>query len=200
MEKIDDVRYIINKSSGKMGAAIAKACKLRGAQVLLLRSKNSPQPNMLVKEELFVTTEDLLELIKKYIKDYDVIYHTAAVSDFVVENSFQGKISSEKEFSLKLKPQIKIINQIKKLNPKIRLIAFKAEYTSSKKELVKAALDKLKKSRADSVVANDISSGRGFEVDENEVYVVLPDGKTKHFPLAAKDIIADQVVDYIEKN
>jgi phosphopantothenoylcysteine decarboxylase/phosphopantothenate--cysteine ligase len=200
MEKIDDVRYIANKASGKMGVAIAQECYLRGANVLLLRAKNSVKPRFIIKEELFISAQDLFKLIKKYIKDYDVIYHTAAVSDFSVENSFEGKISSKTELMLKLKPQIKIISQIKKLNSKIRLIAFKAEYTSNKKTLVKAAYEKIKETKADAVVANDVSNNKGFDVDQNEVYIVSPDGSSKHLPLSSKKEIARGIVDYIESN
>ena len=142
MEKIDEVRYITNKASGRMGVAIAEECYLRGAEVLLLRAKNSVKPRYLTKEELFTSAKDLFNLVKKHTKNYDVFYHTAAVSDFSVGNSFKGKLSSKKALTLKLEPQIKIINQIKKFNPKISLIAFKAEYTANKKELVQAALNK----------------------------------------------------------
>lgn len=199
-EKIDEVRYITNKASGKMGAAIAEECKLRGAEVLLLRAKSSVKPRYLIREELFASSEDLLGLVKKYAKDYDVIYHTAAVSDFSVENVFKGKLSSKNALTLKLKPQVKIIDQIKKINPKIRLIAFKAEYISDKNKLVQAAQDKLKESSADAVVANDVSENKGFEVDQNEVYIVLPKGPVKHLPLKSKREIANQIVDYIESN
>jgi phosphopantothenoylcysteine decarboxylase/phosphopantothenate--cysteine ligase len=200
MEKIDDVRYIANKASGKMGVAIAEECKSRGADVLLLRAKNSVTPRLLIKEELFSSAEELFDLVKKYTKDYAVFYHTAAVSDFAVENNYKGKLSSKQSLTVTLKPQIKILDQIKKLNPKIRLIAFKAEYTSDEKKLIKAALEKLKESSADAIVANDVSNGRGFEVDKNEVYVVLPDGSAKHLSLASKQEIAKQMVDYIESN
>jgi phosphopantothenoylcysteine decarboxylase/phosphopantothenate--cysteine ligase len=200
MEKIDDVRYITNKASGKMGVAIAEECKLRGADVLLLRAKNSVKPRYLMKEELFTSAEDLLRLVKKYAKSYAVFYHTAAVSDFTVENNFKGKLSSKQTLTIALKPQIKILDQIKKLNPKICLIAFKAEYTSDGKKLVQMALQRLQESRADAIVANDVSNGRGFEVDQNEVHIVLPDGSTKHLPLASKKEIAKKIVDYIESD
>jgi phosphopantothenoylcysteine decarboxylase / phosphopantothenate---cysteine ligase len=102
---------------------------------------------------------------------------------------------------LTLKPQIKILEQIKRLHPKIRLIAFKAEHESDIKKLKQKAETKLKESHADAVIANDIGSNdRGFESDNNEVLIVLPDGKTKHILLASKKQIAKQIVAYISSN
>jgi phosphopantothenoylcysteine decarboxylase / phosphopantothenate---cysteine ligase len=200
-EKIDDVRYITNRASGKMGVAIAEECKLRGADVLLLRAKTAVKPRFLMQEEVFVSTAELFNLVKKYAKDYHYFYHTAAVSDFTVANDFKGKLSSKQAISLDLKPQVKILDKIKKLNPKIYLIGFKAEPLSDEKELIKVALDKLRESGADAIVANDISKNdRGFEVDQNEVYIVLPNGLSKHLPLAPKKEIAKGIVDYIEDN
>lgn len=198
MEKIDDMRYITNRSSGKMGIAIAQECYLGGADVLLLRAKNSVKPRYSINEEQFTTAEELFSLVKKHVKNYQYFYHTAAVSDFSVENKYKGKLSSKQSVSIILKPQIKILGQIKKLNPKIRLIAFKAEYSSNEKKLIQAARKKLKESHADIVIANDISQkDRGFEVDQNEVYIVSSDGLIKHLALSSKREIAKNTVDYI---
>jgi phosphopantothenoylcysteine decarboxylase / phosphopantothenate---cysteine ligase len=198
-EKIDEVRYITNRSSGKMGAAIAEEYYLRGANVLLLRAKNSVKPRYLIKEKQFITARDLLLLIKKYVKDYQYFYHSAAVSDFSVKNQYKGKLSSKKQHSIILVPQVKILDRIKRLNPIIKLIAFKAEYVSNEKKLVNLALNRLRESSADAIVANDISRGdRGFEVDHNEAYIVLPDGSNKHLSLSSKREIARGIVDYVE--
>jgi len=197
-EKIDDVRFITNRSSGKMGAAIADACYERGAEVLLLRAKNSVTPRYHMREELFETAEELSSLIKKYAPVYDMCFHSAAVSDFSVKNKIQGKLSSDKETILELEPQIKIIEQIKKINSHIRLIAFKAEYESNHTVLQELAKKKLEESHADAVIANDISQkDRGFEAENNEVVIVLSNGESKLFSLNSKKKIADNIVDYI---
>lgn len=196
MENIDGVRFITNRSSGKMGVAIAEECYLRGANTLLLRAKNSVKPRYAVKEELFTSSEELFALVKKHTKDYAYFYHAAAVSDFSVENNYKGKLSAKQPHTLALKPQIKILDQIKKLNPKIFLVAFKAEYTSNKEKIIQAALSRLNESSANIIVANDVSrEDRGFEVDQNEVYIVFPDGSTKHLPLSSKREIAKNIVE-----
>ncbi len=199
-EKIDDVRFITNRSSGKMGIAIAEACYERGAEVLLLRSKSAVLPRYHFKEKVFTTAEELLNLLKENIHDYDYCYHVAAVSDFKVKNKRDGKLSSKNSVTLELEPQEKIIDHIKKINPHIKLIAFKAEYESDVNKLKLSARRKLKETLADAVVANDISKkDRGFETDTNEVLIVLLDGKNKHLKLASKKEIAKQLVAYIEQ-
>src|SRR3989339_1786318 len=183
-EKIDEVRFITNRSSGKMGSALAEECYLRGADVLLLRAKNSVSPRYLIKEKIFETAEELLQLIKVNINDTDVFFQTAAISDYKVEQPYEGKLSSKQSVVLKLKPQIKIVDHIKKLNPKTKLIAFKAEYSLSEKKLIEEASKKIKDSNADFVIANDIGrSDRGFESDNNEVYIISKNGRVKKIEL-----------------
>lgn len=199
-EKIDDVRYITNRSSGKMGVAIAQVCHERGADVLLLRAKNSVSPRYHLKEKLFETADELLTLLKEELNNYDMCYHTAAVSDFYVKNKLEGKFASEKTVNLILEPHLKIIEQIKNINPDIRLIAFKAEHESDTNKLIRIALQKLKETNADAVIANDISKqDRGFETDTNEVVLVLPDGKSKLIPFDTKTVIAGKIVEYINE-
>jgi phosphopantothenoylcysteine decarboxylase/phosphopantothenate--cysteine ligase len=198
IEKIDEVRSITNRSSGKMGVALAEECYLRGADVLLLRAKSSVRPRYLIKEKIFETAEELFQLIKVNIYDSDIFFQVAAVSDFKVDKIIKGKISSDDSINLKLVPQIKIINQIKKLSPKTTLIAFKAEYGLSEKDLINEGQKKLKESNADFVVANDISrSDRGFESDNNEVYIISKNKSVKKILLNSKREIAKSIVDFI---
>ncbi|MBI5122474.1 bifunctional phosphopantothenoylcysteine decarboxylase/phosphopantothenate--cysteine ligase CoaBC [Candidatus Roizmanbacteria bacterium] len=198
IEKIDEIRFIANRSSGKMGVALAEECYLRGADVLLLRAKNSVTPRYLIKEKIFDTAEDLFSLIKENIKNTNLFFQVAAVSDYKVSQSFKGKLSGDNLVNLKLIPQIKIIDQIKKLSPKTTLIAFKAEYELEEKELIKKALEKLKKSKADFVIANNISRGdRGFESDDNEVFVISKNGKVKKISLTSKREIAKKIVEFV---
>ncbi|MEK7522061.1 MAG: bifunctional phosphopantothenoylcysteine decarboxylase/phosphopantothenate--cysteine ligase CoaBC [Patescibacteria group bacterium] len=198
VEKIDEVRSITNKSSGKMGVAIAEECYLRGADVLLLRAKNSVKPRYLIKEKIFETAEELLQLIKVNIKNTDLFFQVAAVSDFKVDQQVKGKIPSDNFVNLKLISQIKIVDQIKKLSPKATLIAFKAEYGLSEKDLIKEGQKKLQESKADYVIANDISQkDRGFESDDNEVYVISKDKSVKKIAFTSKRKIAKQIIEFV---
>jgi phosphopantothenoylcysteine decarboxylase/phosphopantothenate--cysteine ligase len=198
IEKIDEVRFISNRSSGKMGAALAEECYLRGADVLLLRSKNSVKPRYLIKEKIFETAKELFNLIKENIKNTDMFYQTAAVSDYKVGQTFKGKLSSKKSVTLKLAPQIKIIDQLKKLSPKTILVAFKAVYSSEEEILVREGKKKLEESKADFVVVNDVSrSDRGFESNNNEVWVISAGGSVKKIPYASKREVAKNIINLL---
>lgn len=199
IEKIDDVRYITNKSSGKMGVALAEECYVRGAEVILLRSKTAVKPRYLMTEHEFETADDLLENIRSEIRAVDIFFHTAAVSDFEVTQNINGKISSHQATTLELKPRQKILDQIKKLNPQVLLVPFKAEFSLSDEELLKVAQQRLHEADADAIIANDISqSDRGFQADTNEVVVITKDGGVQKLPLTTKKIIAKQIIDTLQ--
>lgn len=187
-EPIDEVRYITNNASGKMGVAIAETCFLQGAEVLLVRSKTAVSTRYDIKQIIFETADELEGILKREIKKYDVLFQTAAVSDFQVGKQ-SGKLDSKKDFILKLSPRRKIIAQIKKWHPKIKLIAFKAVWGDS---------EKLKESNADAVVVNDVSkSDRGFMADDNEVIVIKKTGEEKKITLRSKKEVAEELVPFL---
>ncbi len=199
-EEIDPVRVITNKSSGKMGNAIAEQAFLRGADVLLLRGHNSAEPHYNINEEKFTTVNDLFQKIKNNIKNFDMIVHAAAVSDFEVNNKEDKKIKSNQELHLELAPTTKILENLKKLNKEIFLVGFKAEYNFSKDELIGSAYGILKSADADLIVANDVGKeNAGFDVDTNEVFVVDKKKNVEHIELADKRIVADRILDMIIK-
>ena len=198
-EEIDPVRVITNKSSGKMGNAIAEQAYLRGANVLLLRGHNSVEPSYNIQEEKFTTVNDLFQKIKNNIKNFDVVIHAAAVSDFEV-NRENKKIKSNQELHLELAPTTKILENLKKLNKKIFLVGFKAEYKLNNKYLIESAYNLLKSANADLIIANDVGKEqRGFDVDTNEVFVVDKNKKVEHVKLSDKRIVADRILDNLVK-
>ncbi|MBI2654379.1 bifunctional phosphopantothenoylcysteine decarboxylase/phosphopantothenate--cysteine ligase CoaBC [Candidatus Woesearchaeota archaeon] len=198
VEEIDPVRVITNKSSGKMGTGIAEQAFLRGADVFLLRGYNSIESNYNIKEEKFTTVHDLFDKIKKNIKKFGIVIHSAAVSDFAINNKQNKKIKSNKELHLELTPTTKIFERLKKLNKRIFLVGFKAEYNVSKNDLTNSAFNLLKSADADLVVANDVGkTNMGFDVDTNEVFVVDKNKNFLHIKLADKRIIADKILDVI---
>lgn len=198
IEEIDPVRVITNKSSGKMGCCIAEQAFLRGADVFLLRGHNSIEPNCSIKEEKFETVDDLYNKIRKNIKNADVVIHSAAVSDFTINNKNNAKIKSGKELHLELAPAAKIFEKLKNLSKKIFLVGFKAEYKMPTVKLVDSAYMLLKSANADLVVANDVGKkGRGFDVDTNEVFVVDKKKKVELIRLADKRVVADKILDII---
>lgn len=198
IEPIDDVRVITNKSSGKMGVAIAEAAKLAGADVLLLRSHTSVTPRLAVDEMVFDTADSLEKLMRTYCPSYDICIHAAAVSDFSVKNIHTGKTSSDKPLALELEPRKKILESIKTYNPHIFLVAFKAELGVSDETLVRLAQERLGNAHADLIIANDVGrAGVGFQSDENEVFVIDTKGKVVHLPSAPKSVIARQIIELL---
>lgn len=199
VELIDEVRTITNRSSGKMGVALAQACYQQGADVLLLRAGSSVASKTQLKEKTFNTGEQLSNLIKRYVKDYDVIFHVAAVSDFVLEDNYQGKIDSRREITLRLKPAPKICDNIKLWHLSIKLICFKAVYKKNRRQIISEGLNKLKQTKADYIVINDVGKkGIGFEVDDNEVYIVDKKGLVKKIDKAPKREVARQILSLID--
>ena len=220
IEEIDPVRVITNKSSGKMGTYIAEEAFFRGADVTLIRGINSIEPKLPLNDIKITSAKDLFNQIKKNIRDKDAIIHTAAVSDFEVNNKKDRKIKSSEELHLELTPTTKILENIKilekqsfsgrrkskafssEIKKNIFLVGFKAEYNVSEKELIKSAYELLKSADADLIIANDVGKkGRGFDVDTNEVFIVDKNRKVKHLSLNDKRIIGSKILDYIfEKN
>lgn len=200
IEPIDDVRVITNKSSGKMGVAIAESAFLHGARVTLIRSTTSVSSRYGLKEELFDTAESLRQKIGKVIATTDVFIHVTAVSDFKVKNPIRGKSSSDTPLSLELEPQSKILDAIKTMNQNVYLVAFKAEYDVPKNELVAIAKNRLDKANADMIVVNDVAlAGSGFQSDYNEVSIITKNGKVTPVARAPKPMIADAIVEEIIK-
>ena len=161
---------------------------------------NSAEYHYNLNEEKFSTVKDLFEKIKKNLKNFDIVIHAAAVSDFELNSKINKKIKSNKELHLELAPTTKILENLKKLNRKIFLVGFKAEYNFSKNELVKSAYSLLKSSDSDLIVANDVGKeNMGFDADTNEVFIVDRKKKVEHIKLSDKRIVADRLLDNITK-
>lgn len=197
-EPIDPVRFITNKGTGKMGAAIASQAKIRGADVLLLRAHTAVTPEVNVREKYFETGAELESLIKSYSVKYDYIFHTAAVSDFIPYGFKDEKIKSGHDFTLKLRPAEKILHKIKIWNPGMIVIGFKAVYKTKKAELIRMGMDKLRISGSDYIMVNDVGGkGIGFGSQENEVYVISPEGFEMKISKAEKSVVARKILDFV---
>ena len=201
-EFIDRVRFISNPSTGKMGVALAKAAHQRGAHVTLILGEGStvePPPGI---TSLYVTTgqemlSEILTLIQT--KQFDAFLAAAAICDFMVPSSEATKISSREGFSIHLEPVPKITHAIRKANPDLFIVAFKAEYTPNAEILIKAASQKLRAENLNLVIANDLSSSKtGFSSETNEVYVIS-EKETIHIPLNTKETIAHRLLDMIKE-
>jgi len=193
-EPIDDIRFITNHASGKMGASLADALYLAGAEVVYVHAENAAMPRYQMRAVPFVGADDLEQVLRIEVPKADALFHTAAISDFSIEKK-SGKISSAHPVSLLLIPRKKILSQIKQWNPDIFLVGFKAEAGISEKELIAQAQKRMEESGADVMIANEVGKkDRGFAADMNEVILVWKNGRMKMIPLASKREIAEKIV------
>ncbi len=193
-EYIDPIRYITNASSGRMGVAIAEEAELRGAEVTLIRTKGSV-PSFVENQIEVETVEEMLEAIENELrsKEYDVVVLAAAVSDFRVKEKANVKIKSGKSLTLELEPTPKIIDRIKKLQPDVFLVGFKAETGLSEEELIEAARKQIKRAGSDLVVTNTL---KAFGSEENEVLLVT-EKSVRKIPRMSKRELAERLWDEI---
>ncbi|WP_405270864.1 phosphopantothenoylcysteine decarboxylase [Methanobrevibacter sp.] len=197
-EPIDSVRGITNKSSGKMGLALAKEAYIRGADLTLVVANVSVEIPSVFDVIHVETSSEMNEVILGLVPDFDIFIATAAVSDFEFKDKYDKKIDSESSLFLNLKPTTKIIRQVKKINPDIFLVGFKAEFNISKEDIICCARKQIEQAGTDLVIANDISkSDCHFGSDSNEVLIV--DDEVLSVPLASKREIAKIIFDVISK-
>lgn len=176
---IDKVRVMTNVFGGSLGLVISLEAQKRGARVVLLLGPGRvqlPQKNPSnLKIIRFKYFNELLSLMKKEVSsgNYDVIIHSAAVSDYTPNNIYKGKINSNrKNLIIKFKPTLKIVDLIKKWDPSIFLVKFKLEVSTKKKELIEKAYCSMIKSKANLMIANDfkdvIKKHKAFIIDNNK--------------------------------
>ena len=192
LEAVDPVRYITNRSSGKMGAAIADAASMRGARVIFICGKESVLPQESCSKTVKVeTTDDMYRAVMENLTEADVVIKAAAPADYKVEPSEQ-KIKS-KSFALNLVKNIDIAAEVGKIKGNRKLVVFAAETEN----LLKNAKEKLKKKNADLIVANDVTKeGAGFSYDTNIVTILSAD-KTTAYEKMTKREVAEIILDRI---
>ncbi len=198
-EEIDSVRGITNRSSGKMGVEIAREAFIRGAEVTMLCGRMDIQVPRIFRVVNVESTEEMQLELKNLLTKNDIFVSAAAVSDFIPEKSEQDnayKISSDNDITLHLKRAPKIINSVKKINPDIFLVGFKAEYNVSRDQLIDSANRRMKESGADIMIANDVAvKGGGFGSDKNEITII--DENVFSVPLTSKREISQRILDKI---
>jgi phosphopantothenoylcysteine decarboxylase/phosphopantothenate--cysteine ligase len=188
-EDIDPVRFIGNRSSGKMGYAISKAASLRGAEVTLVSGPSSQTVYQEVKTINVRSAAEMESAIKKEITKNDLLIMSAAVSDFRPIKAASNKIKKENGMmDLKLELNPDILSSIKKRKTKV--IGFALE---TQNELSNAK-KKLKEKNLDMIVLNSPGKESGFEVDTNKVTIIKQNGKSIKLPLLSKFQVANKIL------
>lgn len=179
---IDDTRLISNQSTGKLGQLLALGLDKLKAKVTLLEGPvEEPLQSSSIRIKKFAFFDELLKLLKFEVwQKYDIIIHAAAVSDYRLKKAFKTKIpSSLKALTLTLTPTPKIINEIKKIDPKSFLVGFKLESRISPQRAVKATRDLFTKAHCDLVVANSIQNKNYLGYIVNREKNILSEAKSR---------------------
>ena len=211
VEHIDPIRVISNTSSGKMGySLLKKAIDLRLDVTLVKGSTMIDLEYTKLKDQFDFkliearTSQQMMDSVLGELssKPYDIIILAAAVSDFKPEFSSSDKITTDRDsFVIKLVPTGKIVNQVKYIQRKTFLVAFKAEYHVSDRILLERSYRKLLDSDADMVVANDIGTEGAFiGSDSNKIMIVDKFKKYYDFPLQNKESVAENILKLIYVN
>ena len=195
-EAIDPVRYITNRSSGKMGYALAKVCKDLGASVDLISGPVRLPEIAQINNKKIITADEMLHEITKLMdkNQYDYIFMAAAVCDYksINENNHKIKSNSE-ELVLSLMKNPDIIQNISKKSKAVK-IGFALETKNGEKEAIK----KMSNKNLDYIVLNYANeSGAGFDVNTNHVYIYSKDRDMHEISLDRKDRVAKKIIEYI---
>lgn len=200
-EPIDPVRFIGNRSSGKMGYAIAAAAARRGARVILV-SGPTRLPTPAGVERVDVTTAlEMRDAVLRYAGAADVVIKAAAVSDYRVERVAEQKLKRRGDGALELRlvPNPDILAELgRRKRPGQLLVGFAAETARETAHLLEEARRKLAAKNCDLLVANDVTeAGAGFDVDTNRVTFVRADGGVEELPLMSKASVAEALLDRV---
>ncbi|MFX0042719.1 MAG: bifunctional phosphopantothenoylcysteine decarboxylase/phosphopantothenate--cysteine ligase CoaBC [Candidatus Hodarchaeota archaeon] len=199
-EAIDSVRFVSNRSSGRMGIELAKEASARGADVLLIAGKCMVKIPEYIKSIHVVSTEDFIKTVKEELayNSYDFFISAAAISDYKPVECIEGKISSDNVQSLQVNMMLtpKIIDVARRKDYNLFIVGFKAETNVSKSELINRAYERLQKSEIDMIVANDIGRGDiGFASKDNEVFIIDKLKHITHVEKNTKRYIASKIID-----
>jgi phosphopantothenoylcysteine decarboxylase/phosphopantothenate--cysteine ligase len=193
-EPIDPVRYIGNRSSGKMGIAVAEEAARRGAKVTLLYGAISvPLPDR-VEARHTPTAQDMAEAVHALAGEHDALVMAAAVADYRAASVASHKIKKGAgALEVQLEPTVDILASIAELS--LVKVGFAAETQS----LLEAARKKVTSKRLDLIVGNDVTAeGSGFGTDTNQVLLVGRDGAVEELPLLSKREVAGRILDRVQ--
>ena len=192
-EKIDPVRYLTNRSSGRMGYALAEAALRRGARVLLVSGPAALTPPDAAEITRVESAEQMREAVLKLLPQATIVIKTAAVSDYRPKHTASQKIKGKGALTLELEPTTDILAEIARKKDSQIIIGFAAETENA----LENARQKLSSKSLDAIVANDVSrEGVGFDSDRNAVTIITHDDVIE-VPESTKWEVAQRVLDEI---
>jgi phosphopantothenoylcysteine decarboxylase/phosphopantothenate--cysteine ligase len=194
-EPIDPVRYIGNRSSGKMGYALAEAALRRGARVILVSGPTALKPPASVEVIQVQTAQQMRDSVMAQFEQASIVIKAAAVADFTVRAAPDEKIKRKGPMTLELEPTVDILAEIGAKKGSRLVIGFAAETN----DVLANARKKLESKRLDAIVLNDVSQpGIGFDSERNAVTILTHDG-AETVPETSKWEVAHRVLDAVVK-
>jgi phosphopantothenoylcysteine decarboxylase/phosphopantothenate--cysteine ligase len=196
IEPMDPVRYLSNRSTGKMGYALARIAAMRGASVTLISGPTALSSPRGVKFCGVKSAEEMREAVFDCLGDSDVIIKAAAVSDYRPRERSARKIKKGADLlSIDLVKNPDILSELGKAKGGCILVGFAAET----EDILTNATEKLREKNLDIIVVNDITrEDSGFESDTNLVKIIHRDGSREDLPLMSKDEVAGRILDRIK--
>jgi phosphopantothenoylcysteine decarboxylase/phosphopantothenate--cysteine ligase len=194
-EDIDPVRYITNRSSGKMGYAVAEAARRRGAEVVLVSGPTALTPPERVQVISVRTTEEMRQAVQAALPEATVVVKAAAVADFRAARQAEKKIKKSDGIpSIELEPTPDLLGEITAQKGSRTVVGFAAETDDT----LGNARAKLEAKNLDLIVANDVTEpGAGFDADTNIVTILTHEGRQIDLPKMSKAAVADHVLDEV---
>ncbi|MCT6822357.1 MAG: bifunctional phosphopantothenoylcysteine decarboxylase/phosphopantothenate--cysteine ligase CoaBC [Apilactobacillus sp.] len=191
-EPIDPVRYITNRSSGKMGYAIAEACANAGAEVKLITASDMQVSNPNIEVERVITSNDMLDAVKNNFDSINVLIMAAAVSDYKSEVVSDQKIKKNGDYlEIRLKKTPDILKEVTKQKGNQFIVGFAAET----QDLIANAIKKLETKKLDLLLANDVSNDNiGFSSDNNQISFIDKNGVFAKTNIESKASISSKLV------
>src|SRR6185312_15571935 len=192
-EKIDPVRYLTNRSSGRMGYALAEAALRRGARVLLVTGPTSLKPPSAAEVVGVESAKQMLDAVLRLLPESTIVIKTAAVADYTIANPAKQKLKRGRNMSLDLTPATDILAEISRNKKSQLIIGFAAETEN----VIENARKKLQSKSLDAIVVNDVSrEGVGFDSDRNAV-TIITGAETIPVPETTKWEVAQRVLDCV---
>jgi phosphopantothenoylcysteine decarboxylase/phosphopantothenate--cysteine ligase len=192
-EKIDPVRYLTNRSSGRMGYALAEAALQRGARVLLVSGPTSLRPPEAAQLISIESAEQMRQAVIGLLPQATIVIKTAAISDYRPKQTASQKIRRAGPISLELEPTADILAEVARSKGSRTVVGFAAETEN----VLENARKKLAAKGLDAIVVNDVSrEGIGFDSDRNAV-TIITDEEVVEVPETTKWEVAQRVLDQV---
>ena len=192
-EKIDPARYLTNRSSGRMGYAMAEAAVRRGARVILVSGPSALTPPAAAEITRVESAEQMLEAVLELLPQASIVIKTAAVSDYRMKSISPQKIKRKGAIALDLEPTADILKEISARKQSQIVVGFAAETEN----VLENGRQKLTAKKLDAIVVNDVSrKGVGFDSDRNEVTIITRD-EVVEVPEMTKWDVAQRVLDQV---